>query len=391
MRSKKVMVVFGTRPETIKLAPVLQALRAKRPILEEIAVISGQHTALLHPFVQFFGLSVQHNLAVMVPQQTPAQVCSRVLRLLEPVLAQEKPDLLLVQGDTTTALASALAAFYLRVPVGHVEAGLRTLDPCSPYPEEMHRRLITRLASYHFAATAWNRETLLGEGVSEENIFVTGNPVVDAVQCIVRNGEVAAETQQLLAATSDMKRIVLTTHRRESFGDTLAGNLSVLRRFVALHTDVCLLFPVHPNPQVTRQAHEILAGQARIHLLAPLGYPDFIRLLAEAWLIVSDSGGVQEEAPTLGRPVLVIRETTERPEAITAGVARLVHGGPAHLAQLLDEAYRDGSWIQQVRAVRNPFGEGDSGERIANAIEHILWKGCTDESSSGGCSRGSLI
>ena len=372
MNSKKVMAVFGTRPETIKLAPVLKALSAKRPALEEVVVISGQHTELLHPFVHFFGIAVQHDLAVMVPQQTLAHVCARVLQLLEPVLAQEKPDFLLVQGDTTTALAGALAAFYLRVPVGHVEAGLRTLDSCNPYPEEMNRRLITRLASYHFAATECNRETLLGEGVLDENIFVTGNPVVDAVQTIVRNGEPAAETQQLIAATRGMKRIVLTTHRRESFGDTMAGNLRVLRRFVDLHDDVCLLFPVHPNPQVTRQTHEILAGHARIHLLAPLGYPDFIRLLAAAWLIVSDSGGVQEEAPTLGRPVLVMRDTTERPEAITAGVARLVHGGPAHLVELLDEAYSDGSWIDQVREVRNPFGQGDSGERIANAIERIL-------------------
>lgn len=384
MHSKKVMAVFGTRPETIKLAPVLQALSAKRPALETIVVLSGQHTDLLHPFVQFFSIAVQHDLAVMVPQQTPAHVCARVLQLLDPILAQEQPDLLLVQGDTTTALAGALAAFYRRVPVAHVEAGLRTPDAWNPYPEELHRRLLTRLASYHFAATAYNRDTLLAEGVPAARIMVTGNPVVDAVQAIAHRGECTAPTRQLIDATCGLKRIVLTTHRRESFGTIMAENLRVLRRFVERHDDVCLLFPVHPNPQVTRQTRAILADRPRIHLLAPLGYPDFIRLLAAAWLIVTDSGGVQEEAPTLGRPVLVIRTTTERPEAIAAGVARLVHGGPAHLEELLDDAYRAGSWVHHVRAVHNPFGQGDSGVRIANAIEHILLKGSEDASFPSG-------
>ncbi|MGE3537076.1 MAG: non-hydrolyzing UDP-N-acetylglucosamine 2-epimerase [Candidatus Tectimicrobiota bacterium] len=380
MNRQKVLAVFGTRPETIKLAPVIQALNTQHPALQAVTVLSGQHHELLHPFVSHFGLKVHYDLAVMAPQQTPTQVCTRILQRLEPVLQQEQPALLLVQGDTTTALAGALAAFYQRVPVGHVEAGLRTTDAYNPYPEEIHRRLITRLASYHFAATTLNRDTLRHEGVPEERIFVTGNPVVDTVRGILRAGQPSAAMQQLLDATQGLKRLVLTTHRRESFGATLAGNLHVLRRFVAQHDDVCLLFPVHPNPQVRGPASAILGGQARISLLEPLEYADFIRLLAAAWLIVSDSGGVQEEAPSLGRPVLVIRETTERQEAIDSGVARLVSGGPAHLEQLLVATYRDGGWLQHVREVPNPFGQGDSGARIANIIACLLRKGGPDVS-----------
>ncbi len=373
------MAVFGTRPETIKLAPVLGAIRKREPRLHSVAVLSGQHNELLYPFVRFFGIPVKYDLAVMVPQQTLTQVCARVIEHLEVVLTQEKPDLLLVQGDTATALAAALAAFYHKVPVGHVEAGLRTDDRHNPFPEEMNRRLITQLATYHFAATEFNRSTLRGEGVPGENIFVTGNPVVDAVLQIQRGKKCSPATEEVIAATRGMKRVVLTTHRRESFGETMSGHLQALRRFVEGDENTCLLFPVHPNPNVVRVAQEILAGHPRVHLLAPLDYPDFIRLLSESWLIVSDSGGVQEEAPTLGRPVLVIRETTERPEAVAAGVARLIHGGPEHLAAALADLRRDDSWIQRVKEVENPFGRGNSGELIAAAIEKVLLKGSEDD------------
>ncbi|HKN49536.1 MAG TPA: UDP-N-acetylglucosamine 2-epimerase (non-hydrolyzing) [Actinomycetota bacterium] len=368
----KVLTVFGTRPEVIKLAPVIEQLEAQRDAFRTVNVTSAQHTDLLYPFVRMFGIRVDHDLRIMEPNQTPNQVCARVLARLDLLLDEERPDLILVQGDTTTALAGALAGFHRRIPIGHVEAGLRSGNAYSPYPEEMNRRLITRLATYHFAATRRNRATLLSEGVPEDTVFVTGNPVVDSLHAILERTEVSPAVESLLEATSGLKRIVLTTHRRESFGEVMAANLSVLRSFVARRRDVALLFPVHPNPDVVGPATAILSGHPRIHLISPLGYEDFIVLLSRAWLLVSDSGGVQEEAPTLGKPVLILRENTERPEAIEAGVARLVGGVPAHLAAMLDEAYQDGAWIAQVGACDNPFGHGDSGQRIVDVIARVL-------------------
>lgn len=370
--AKRVLTVFGTRPEVIKLAPVIAELEARGSAFETVNVTSAQHKDLLYPFVRLFGIRVDHDLDVMEPDQTPNQVCARVLTSLDRLLTRERPDLLLVQGDTTTAMAGALAGFHRRIPVGHVEAGLRSGNPLSPYPEEMNRRLITRLATYHFAATPGNRDTLLAEDVPAESIFVTGNPVVDALQAMLRRAAVSSTVAELLAATDGLKRIVLTTHRRESFGEVMAENLRVLRRFVARRHDVALVFPVHPNPAVVGPAREILSGHPRLHLVPPLNYEDFIVLLTHAWLIVSDSGGVQEEAPTLGKPVLILRENTERPEAIEAGVARLVGGVPARLAAMLDELYDDGAWAAQVGARHNPFGRGDSGQRIVDVIAQVL-------------------
>ncbi len=372
MPKRKVLTIFGTRPEVIKLAPVIKELEAQRDAFLIVNVTSAQHTDLLYPFVRMFGIRVDHDLHVMEPNQTPNQVCARVLAGLDTLLSDERPDLILVQGDTTTAMAGALAGFHRRVPIGHVEAGLRSGNTYSPYPEEMNRRLITRLAAYHFAATRRNRATLLSEGVPEDTVFVTGNPVVDALHAILERAGESPAVARLLEATAGLKRIVLTTHRRESFGEVMAGNLGVLRSFVASHSDVALIFPVHPNPDVVGPATAILSGHPRIHLVPPLGYEDFIVLLSRAWLVVSDSGGVQEEAPTLGKPVLILRENTERPEAIEAGVARLVGGEPARLAHMLEEAYRDGSWIRSVGQGANPFGQGDSGKRIAQIITHLL-------------------
>jgi UDP-N-acetylglucosamine 2-epimerase (non-hydrolysing) len=304
--------------------------------------------------------------------QTPNQVCARVLSALEPVLAREQPDLLLVQGDTTTALAGALAGFHHRLPVGHIEAGLRSGDPHNPYPEEMNRRLISQLATYHFAATPQNRDNLLAEGVAATQIFVTGNPVVDALNAMVASNGSAQTLAPVLAATASCKRIVLTTHRRESFAAAMSDNLRVLRHFVETRPDVALLFPVHPNPAVRKQATALLSQHPRIHLLPPLDYPTFLSLLSKAWLIVSDSGGVQEEAPTLRKPVFILRENTERPEAIAAGVARLVGGRPQRLAGMLEEVYRDSSWMTILQTCENPFGQGDSGRRIVQTIAELL-------------------
>lgn len=368
----RVITLFGTRPEVIKLAPVIRALRAQPDVFSALAVASGQHTDLLYPFVELFGLRIDHDLRVMEPRQTPSDVCARVLAGFDPILVRERPDVLLVQGDTTTAMAGALAAFHRKIPVGHVEAGLRSGDPGSPFPEEMNRRLITRLARWHFAATPRNRATLLAEGVSEQAVFVTGNPVVDALDLILARARAAGRVAQVVDETAGLRRLVVTTHRRESFDGRLAQNLRVLRRFVESHADVALVFPVHPNPVVVETARAILAGHARIHLLEPLGYEEFVLLLSSAWLIVSDSGGVQEEAPSLGKPLLILRENTERPESVEVGIARLVGPHPERLAELLEEAHRPGSWIERTRIVDNPFGHGDAGRRVADVLARQL-------------------
>jgi UDP-N-acetylglucosamine 2-epimerase (non-hydrolysing) len=365
------VTLFGTRPEIIKLAPVIAQLEAD-PAFESLNVASGQHTNLLYPLASFFGVRIDFDLEVMQPGQTPAGVCGRVLAAFAALLAQESPALVLVQGDTVTALAGALAGFFQRVAVGHVEAGLRSGDWTSPFPEELNRRLITQVASYHFAATAANRATLLAEGVRPESIFVTGNPVVDSLLEVRGKASPSEPLAEVLRRTVGLRRLVLTTHRRESFGETLAANLAVLRRFVECRADVALIFPVHPNPAVHGPATALLSGHDRIHLLGPLDYVDFISLLQHAWLIVSDSGGVQEEAPTLGKPLLVLRDNTERPEALACGAARLVGGCPQRLRELLDECYGDSRWAEQAARADNPFGAGDSGRRIVAALRQVL-------------------
>jgi UDP-N-acetylglucosamine 2-epimerase (non-hydrolysing) len=367
-QNKRILNLFGTRPEVIKLAPVIRQLDVRKDQFETINVTSGQHKELLYPFIRQFGLRIDYDLQIMQPKQTPNDICSRVLSALDPILADEKPDLILVQGDTTTAMAGALAGFHRRIPVGHVEAGLRSGNNLNPYPEEMNRRVISRLATCHFAATSRNCENLLAEGVCRDKIFLTGNPVVDSLQAMLRQPFESCLVKGLMKTTQGLKTVVLTTHRRESFGQTMAENLRVLRSFVERRRDVALIFPVHPNPNVTELAHSILGGHGRIHLIAPLDYEDFIRLLCMAWLIVSDSGGVQEEAPTLGKPLLILRENTERPETIECGVARLVGGSPKRLELLLEWAYLNSSLVDGVARLENPFGTGDSGLRIANAI-----------------------
>ena len=372
MKTKTIVTIFGTRPEVIKLAPVIQELEAREDVFKTVNVSSSQHTNLLYPFVDLFGLRIDHDLKVMQPGQTLSGLCARVLESLDPILDLAKPDFILVQGDTTTAMAGALAGFHRRIPVGHVEAGLRTGNAFSPYPEEMNRRLVTRLATHHFAPTRGNWENLFSEGVPEERIFLTGNPVVDSLMAILEKFPSLPVVDELVQATEGLKRVVLTTHRRESFGELMAENLRVVRGFVERHRDVAVIFPVHPNPEVTCAARSILSGHPRINLIPPLRYHEFIALLANAWLIVSDSGGVQEEAPTLGKPLLILRENTEVPEAVECGVARLAGGNPARFASILEEVYEDGQWMKQVQKADNPFGQGDSGKRIVDAMERAL-------------------
>jgi UDP-N-acetylglucosamine 2-epimerase (non-hydrolysing) len=370
---KKILILFGTRPEVIKLAPIIKELEAQPQDFEVITVSTGQHTDLLAPFLKLFGITPDLDLKVMSPDQTPSDVCARVMSAMDKILAAENPDVILVQGDTSSALGGALAAFHRKIRVGHVEAGLRSGDPLSPFPEEMNRRLISQIASFHFAATDHNCETLISEGFDLENIFVTGNPVVDSLKSIMESCKPGEGIKSLLAETNGLKRVLLTTHRRESFGDVMAGNLTALRNFVEDHLDVCLLFPVHPNPAVRRATMKVLSSHPRIYLIDPLGYADFVHTLANAWLIVSDSGGVQEEAPSLGKPLLVLRENTERPEALWSGVARLVGSDPREFARMLEENYADDSWITSVEKVANPFGDGTAAEKIAGILKNALF------------------
>ena len=367
----RILCVFGTRPEVIKLAPVLRALKT-RADLETLVVSSGQHTTLLYPFLDFFGIRLDVDLQVMQPDQTPNEVCARVMAGLEPIIQRERPAMILVQGDTTTALAGALTGFHHRIPVGHVEAGLRSGNPLSPFPEEMNRRLVSKVATYHFAATEGNRAALLQEGIAEAAIFVTGNPVVDSLQFILKNAKPSPRAAELLQLASGKKLIVLTTHRRESFGDVMRQHLRTLRDFVRDHQDTAAVFAVHPNPNVRAAAEAELGGQERIHLVEPLNYPDFVHLLQHAWLLVSDSGGVQEEAPTLRKPLLILRSNTERPEAIESGIAILVGDEPQRLRELLNAALTDQAWAARVRTAVNPFGDGASGEKIASILHREL-------------------
>lgn len=361
----KILVLFGTRPELIKLAPVISALKNHEKF-KTVVVSSSQHTDLLAPFLKIFDVSADYDLNVMSENQTPNTVASKVLCRLDEILELEKPDLILVQGDTTTAMSGALAGFNRKVAVGHIEAGLRSGNSLSPFPEEMNRRIISQIAEFHFAATAKNRENILAENIADENIFVTGNTIVDALNFILEHENPSGEIENLIRKTNGLKRILLTTHRRESFGEKMSGNLKVLREFVEKHSDTCLIFPVHPNPNVRKITEETLNNNERVFLLKPLEYADFVNLMENAWMIVSDSGGVQEEAPSLGIPVLVLRENTERVEAIESGVAKLV--GEYSLEKLLETNYNDESWIKSVKEIENPFGDGKSAKRIVEIL-----------------------
>lgn len=365
------LTLFGTRPEVIKLAPVISALERRAGRIRSVVATSSQHDGLLKPLIEQFGIRIDHDLRVAHAGQSPSSVLTRCLEGVSRLITMERPDVVIVQGDTTTALAGALAGFYSRVPVAHVEAGLRTGDLGSPFPEEAHRVLIGRVVRWHFAATGSNVRNLRAEGVAHQDILRVGNPIVDAVNRIVDACEPSARVAALLDKTRGQRRIVLTTHRRENFGSVMEGHLASLRAFVQQHRDVELIFPVHPNPAV-RAVASALRDLPRIHLVEPLGYADFIHLASRSWLLASDSGGIQEEAPTLGKPLVILRDTTERPEVIDCGVARLAGHDPAGLDALLAAAYQDTEWVKQAGAAVNPFGDGRAGERIGSAVVRLL-------------------
>lgn len=362
----KVLVCLGTRPELIKFAPMIKALENRG--VDLVTVNTGQHTDLLTPLFELFGIRPKHNLEAMVAGQSLNALGSRLLERLDPVLEAEKPDLVLVQGDTASAVMGSLAAFNRRIPVGHLEAGLRSGNPLSPFPEEMNRRLVGQVAAYHFAATERNRRTLLDEGVPDSSIHLVGNTVVDALRqtlATTRPGKTVELMQQWAAG----KRLVLvTTHRRENFGETMSQHLRALRDFIESEPDLCMVFPVHPNPNVRAAVAAELDQHPRIRLTDPMGYCDFVHLLSHAWLIVSDSGGIQEEATALGKPMIVLRENTERPEAVECGVARLVGESPERLRDMLRTALIDEVWHASASRSRDVFGDGQTGERICDLL-----------------------
>jgi UDP-N-acetylglucosamine 2-epimerase (non-hydrolysing) len=363
----KVVVVMGTRPEAIKLAPLVAELR-RRPNVTLRIVTTGQHRALLDPVLATFAIVPDDNLDVMRPEQSLADLSGLVLSGMDRLLTSATPDVVVVQGDTTSAFMCGLASWYRGVPVAHVEAGLRTGSLAEPFPEEMNRRLTAKVASLHFAPTARARLALLGEGVADDTIFVTGNTVVDALQHIMRSA--AYDRVALPVGVDDNQRMLLVTlHRRESLGAPLAGMCRALRTIVQMRPDVRIVLPVHANPAVQRIVHEAMEGEERIDLIAPVDYFTFIKLMEASWLVLTDSGGVQEEAPVLGRPVLVLRATTERPEAVECGVARTVGTDPEAIVNdtlaLLDDP------VERARMARpvSPFGDGHAAPRIADVLE----------------------
>jgi len=335
-------------------------------------VASSQQADLLPTYLRSFAIQVDHTLNVMVPGQSLNQLLARTTSALDPVLESVAPDLAVVQGDTTTALGGALAARMRHIPVAHVEAGLRSGDVDNPYPEEINRRLITHMAALHCAPTQGNVETLIAEGIDPAAIVLTGNPVIDSLNEIRTHPCDTGALAPLLHDLADKRIVLLTSPRRESFGKVMVDNLRVIRTFIERHDDLALVFPVHPNPSVQAAVDAVLTGAPRVHLLAPLDYPEFLHLFGRAWLVLSDSGGVQEEAPTIGKPVLVMRRVTERPEALACGIARLAGQSPERLAAELDEAIGADSWVASAGPVANPFGDGHSGDRIADALETFV-------------------
>jgi len=368
---KKILVIFGTRPEAIKLSPVILHLR-QCVDFDVRTCATAQHREMLDQVLNVFRIQPDHDLDLMLPGQSLTQVSSRILAALEPVLHQEKPDLVLVQGDTTTTLCGALAAFYRRIPVGHVEAGLRTGDLAQPFPEEMNRVVVSHLAAFHFAATEKSAENLRREGVDPDRVHITGNSGIDAVLYVksaLESGELTAPASAGWPASR--KLIVVTAHRRESFGEgfeRICGALAAL----ASRPDVHIVLPVHPNPNVREPVARLLGGHANVTLIDPLEYVPFVDLMRQAWILITDSGGIQEEGPSLGKPVLVMREKTERPEAVEAGTVKLVGTDPDLILReaclLLDD---DAEYRRRSR-VHNPYGDGQASSRIAAIIRRSL-------------------
>lgn len=367
------LVILGTRPEAVKLAPVVHELLRRRAHFRVTVCATAQHRLLLDQVTQLFRIPVHLDLNLMTAGQTLDALTARLMVRLSDMLRRRKPDVVIVQGDTTTVLVASLAAFYQRIPVAHVEAGLRTQDRFAPFPEEINRRLTSHIADFHFAPTRWAGENLRREGVPGRRVFVTGNTVVDAFlearKRVARRPPRIASLRRLVLRRK--KLILVTAHRRENFGAGMRGIAKALAR-LARREDVEIVYPVHPNPNVTRPMHRALDGLPRVHLIEPLDYLQFVWLMTQAFLVLTDSGGVQEEMPSLGRPVLVMREKTERPEGVEAGVCKLVGTNPDVIVREARRLLDDRRAYRRMARQRNPFGDGKAARRIVSILAREL-------------------
>lgn len=365
----KILVAFGTRPELIKLAPVIQELKRYPGEFNTFLVATAQHRGLLDQMLKLFGITPDIDLNLMQPNQSLARLTSRVMLRVSHLLNESQPDLVMVQGDTTTAMVVALASFYLRIPVAHVEAGLRTYDPYHPFPEEINRRLISAVSSLHYAPTSRAVENLRKEGIPSRSIFLTGNTVVDALLYM----KPKIVSRPLAVKLRPESRLVLVTaHRRESFGEPLSRICQALLQLQKKFADIEIIYPVHPNPNVRQTVDAYLSKKPRIHLIRPLPYLDLLALMAKAYIILTDSGGIQEEAPSFHKPVLVLREVTERPEGIEAGVARLVGTETNKIVVAASRLLRDSEAYQRMTIAKNPYGDGLASKRICRHLRRYF-------------------
>jgi len=398
----KVLVIFGTRPEAIKLASVIQALR-NQPGIQTVVCVTAQHREMLDPILSEFEIYPDYDLNIMQANQSLFDVASTALLKLRDVLQVERPDMVLVQGDTTTAFIGALGAYYLQIPVAHVEAGLRTYDKYGPFPEEMNRVLIDSLADICFAPTEWARANLLRQGIDPLRISVTGNTAIDALVTITQKLGEPGESREKLSfdglpptlatylLNNSLKRklVLVTGHRRESFGLGFEHICSALKQLVERNPDIEIIYPVHLNPHVREPVRRVLGELDRIHLIEPLSYVAFVWLMSQAHLILTDSGGIQEEAPSLGKPVLVMRDSTERPEGLEAGVARLVGTETSSIVSAVEQLVDDAEEYHRMAKVTNPYGDGKSGKRIVRAI--VQWSNQRKDNICARSARGTLL
>ncbi|MDY6088212.1 MAG: UDP-N-acetylglucosamine 2-epimerase (non-hydrolyzing) [Eubacteriales bacterium] len=360
---KKILLVFGTRPEAIKMCPLVNELKTREGI-KTVVCVSGQHRQMLDQVLEAFHVVPDYDLSIMKDRQTLFDITTNILDRIKAVLEEVKPDVVLVHGDTSTTFVTALACFYMQIPVGHVEAGLRTNDICSPYPEEFNRQAVSIISRYNFAPTEQARQNLLSEGKRPESIFVTGNTAIDALRTTVREDYSHPE----LVWASDSRLILITAHRRENLGEPMKNMFRAIRRVMDEHTDVKAIYPIHMNPIVRKTADEFLGGDGRIHIIEPLDVLDFHNFLGRCFLVLTDSGGIQEEAPSLGKPVLVMRNTTERPEGIAAGTLKLVGTDEEVIYRSFKQLLEDNEEYARMSNACNPYGDGFACKRIADIL-----------------------
>ena len=369
MKKLKVMVVFGTRPEAIKMAPLVLELQKHSDSIETITVVTAQHRQMLDQVLETFSIKPHYDLNIMGQNQSLLDITGKILEKFDPIVKQERPDMILVHGDTTTTFVASLVAFYNQVRIGHVEAGLRTFDKYSPFPEEMNRQMTDNLADLYFAPTSESKENLLKENHPESAIVITGNTAIDALKLTVQSDYYHEVLDQL---DPDKKLVLVTMHRRENQGHPMRNVFTALREMVDLHQEIEVVYPVHLSPAVQEAANDILAGHDRIHLIEPLDVLDFHNLASRSYFIMTDSGGVQEEAPSLGRPVLVLRDTTERPEGVRAGTLKLVGTDPVRVKEAMTALLTDETLYTQMSQAPNPYGDGRASERIVQSIQQYF-------------------